>query len=179
MDILMVICAFCLILFATVSLQEKAPPLPREVIPYPVVANIEFAEGPIFDSQGNPGEPSLLEREGQGPVMRAIAEELAARGDTTKTPRTRSQSDLVSARIAVSHFLVRFHVPLCCLCADTLDLNIHDSFVGVLKPISARICVLTIFSLRLRVSGVGSWVAAKAALCPRRLWSDIRFESQG
>lgn len=28
-------------------------PLPKEVTPYPVIANIEFAEGPIFDDQGN------------------------------------------------------------------------------------------------------------------------------
>lgn len=29
------------------------PPLPRDVEPYPVVANIAFAEGPAFDSRGN------------------------------------------------------------------------------------------------------------------------------
>lgn len=31
----------------------KAPPLPGEITPYPVVANIDFAEGPIFDDKGN------------------------------------------------------------------------------------------------------------------------------
>jgi sugar lactone lactonase YvrE len=30
-----------------------APPIPREIQPYPVVANIAFAEGPIFDARGN------------------------------------------------------------------------------------------------------------------------------
>ncbi len=30
-----------------------APPLPDEVEPYPVVADIAFAEGPIFDRGGN------------------------------------------------------------------------------------------------------------------------------
>ena len=29
------------------------PPLPEKITPYPVVANIDFAEGPIFDSHGN------------------------------------------------------------------------------------------------------------------------------
>ncbi len=29
------------------------PPLPEKLEPYPVVADIEFAEGPIFDGQGN------------------------------------------------------------------------------------------------------------------------------
>jgi gluconolactonase len=31
----------------------QLPPLPEEVEPYPVVADIAFAEGPIFDAQGN------------------------------------------------------------------------------------------------------------------------------
>lgn len=30
-----------------------APPLPLDIEPYPVIANIDFAEGPIFDAQGN------------------------------------------------------------------------------------------------------------------------------
>jgi len=30
-----------------------APPLQTNITPYPVVANIEFAEGPIFDARGN------------------------------------------------------------------------------------------------------------------------------
>ena len=33
--------------------RRKAPLLPKDLQPYPVVANIDFAEGPIFDSQGN------------------------------------------------------------------------------------------------------------------------------
>jgi gluconolactonase len=33
--------------------EAGAPPLPDSVEPYPVVADIEFAEGPIFDKQGN------------------------------------------------------------------------------------------------------------------------------
>ena len=33
--------------------MPDAPPLPAEITPYPVVANIDFAEGPIFDAQGN------------------------------------------------------------------------------------------------------------------------------
>ena len=53
MAALTLISAFCLVLFATVSLQDKAPALPKEVIPYPVVANIDFAEGPIFNSRGD------------------------------------------------------------------------------------------------------------------------------
>ncbi len=32
---------------------RKAPPLPASIIPFPVVANIDHAEGPIFDAQGN------------------------------------------------------------------------------------------------------------------------------
>ena len=43
--------ALCAIALA--SLAEKAPLLPKDLQPYPVVANIDFAEGPIFDSQGN------------------------------------------------------------------------------------------------------------------------------
>jgi gluconolactonase len=30
-----------------------APPIPAEIEPYPVVAEIDFAEGPIFDAEGN------------------------------------------------------------------------------------------------------------------------------
>jgi gluconolactonase len=33
--------------------KAEAPPLPDKVEPYPVVADIAFAEGPIFDRQGN------------------------------------------------------------------------------------------------------------------------------
>lgn len=32
--------------------KTSASPLPKEVTPYPVVANIDFAEGPIFDRNG-------------------------------------------------------------------------------------------------------------------------------
>jgi len=32
---------------------KTVPPLPEKITPYPVVANIDFAEGPIFDAQGN------------------------------------------------------------------------------------------------------------------------------
>jgi len=31
----------------------EAPPIPEDIKPYPVVANIDFAEGPIFDQKGN------------------------------------------------------------------------------------------------------------------------------
>ena len=31
----------------------EAPPIPENITPYPVVANIDFAEGPIFDPKGN------------------------------------------------------------------------------------------------------------------------------
>ena len=31
----------------------EIPALPRKIVPYPVVANIDFAEGPIFDEAGN------------------------------------------------------------------------------------------------------------------------------
>lgn len=31
----------------------EAPPIPKDIAPYPVVANIDFAEGPIFDRKGN------------------------------------------------------------------------------------------------------------------------------
>ncbi|HTY22680.1 MAG TPA: SMP-30/gluconolactonase/LRE family protein [Desulfomonilaceae bacterium] len=53
MEPLMLFSAICLVLFAAVSFEDKAPALPKEITPYPVVANIEFAEGPIFDSLGN------------------------------------------------------------------------------------------------------------------------------
>lgn len=33
--------------------NQTVPPLPNELIPFPVVANIDFAQGPIFDKQGN------------------------------------------------------------------------------------------------------------------------------
>lgn len=32
---------------------KTPPPFPEKITPYPVVANIDFAEGPIFDRQGN------------------------------------------------------------------------------------------------------------------------------
>jgi gluconolactonase len=38
---------------ACAALAAPAPPLPDEVEPYPVVADIAFAEGPIFDQHGN------------------------------------------------------------------------------------------------------------------------------
>jgi len=34
-------------------LPKTPPPLPEKITPYPVVANIDFAEGPIFDGHGN------------------------------------------------------------------------------------------------------------------------------
>lgn len=34
-------------------LSERAPSLPERIDPYAVVANIDFAEGPIFDARGN------------------------------------------------------------------------------------------------------------------------------
>ena len=34
-------------------LVKTPPPLPEKITPYPVVANIDFAEGPIFDKEGN------------------------------------------------------------------------------------------------------------------------------
>ena len=49
--------ALCAIALA--SLAEKAPLLPKDLQPYPVVANIDFAEGPIFDSQGNLYFPTM------------------------------------------------------------------------------------------------------------------------
>jgi hypothetical protein len=41
----------CAIVFAILS--DEAPPLPKNLQLYFVVANIDFAEGPIFDSRGN------------------------------------------------------------------------------------------------------------------------------
>jgi gluconolactonase len=38
---------------ACAAVAAQAPPLPDKVEPYPVVADIAFAEGPIFDQQGN------------------------------------------------------------------------------------------------------------------------------
>ena len=38
---------------AVAMLANTPPPLPEKITPYPVVANIDFAEGPIFDSHGN------------------------------------------------------------------------------------------------------------------------------
>jgi len=35
------------------AVAADAPPVPRDVKPYPVVADIDFAEGPIFDAYGN------------------------------------------------------------------------------------------------------------------------------
>jgi sugar lactone lactonase YvrE len=37
----------------TKEVSKQAPPLPEKIIPYPVIANISFAEGPIFDALGN------------------------------------------------------------------------------------------------------------------------------
>ena len=33
--------------------NREIPPLPKELSPYPVVANIDYAQGPIFDKDGN------------------------------------------------------------------------------------------------------------------------------
>ncbi len=33
--------------------SNNTPPLPESLVPYPVIANIDFAEGPIFDEAGN------------------------------------------------------------------------------------------------------------------------------
>jgi sugar lactone lactonase YvrE len=38
---------------AFATLGDNPPPLPKDIQPYPVVANIEFPEGPIFDASGN------------------------------------------------------------------------------------------------------------------------------
>ncbi len=38
------------------------PPLPDKLTPYPVIANIEFAEGPIFDDHGNLYFVNYMER---------------------------------------------------------------------------------------------------------------------
>jgi len=35
------------------SLTDEALPLPKNLQPYLIVANIDFVEGPIFDSRGN------------------------------------------------------------------------------------------------------------------------------
>ena len=35
------------------SINKKIPSLPDELVPYPVVANIGFGQGPIFDKEGN------------------------------------------------------------------------------------------------------------------------------
>jgi len=32
---------------------QQPPPFPEKMVPYPVVADIDFAEGPIFDQKGN------------------------------------------------------------------------------------------------------------------------------
>jgi sugar lactone lactonase YvrE len=42
-----------LIALSVFPAQNFDPPLPAKVEPYPVVANITFAEGPAFDSKGN------------------------------------------------------------------------------------------------------------------------------
>jgi len=41
------------LLIASRSHAAQAPPLPEKIVPYPVVADIDFAEGPIFDAKGN------------------------------------------------------------------------------------------------------------------------------
>lgn len=46
-----VLCVVCL--FVVCAVAAEAPPLPESVEPYPVVADIAFAEGPIFDQAGN------------------------------------------------------------------------------------------------------------------------------
>ncbi len=53
METLIFVSALCLVLTATIGLENRAPALPKEIPSYPVVANIDFAEGPIFDSLGN------------------------------------------------------------------------------------------------------------------------------
>ena len=47
-----VLCTILVLAAASVSAAEVAP-LPESVEPYPVVADIAFAEGPIFDQAGN------------------------------------------------------------------------------------------------------------------------------
>ena len=42
-----------LLLVGALACAAQAPPLPDKAEPYPVVADIAFAEGPIFDQQGN------------------------------------------------------------------------------------------------------------------------------
>jgi gluconolactonase len=41
------------LVFAKTPDSQQPPPLPEKVNPYPIVAGIDFAEGPIFDKQGN------------------------------------------------------------------------------------------------------------------------------
>lgn len=41
------------VLLCSLACAAEAPPLPDKVEPYPVVADIAFAEGPIFDQAGN------------------------------------------------------------------------------------------------------------------------------
>lgn len=53
MNTFALLAVFGMCVLATVSLAQKEPPLPKDITPYPVVANIDFAEGPIFDSRGN------------------------------------------------------------------------------------------------------------------------------
>jgi hypothetical protein len=46
----------CLVVLGTclcATVRADVPPLPEKVEPYPVVADIAFAEGPIFDRAGN------------------------------------------------------------------------------------------------------------------------------
>ena len=45
MNVLALYSMLALCVIALASLAENAPPLPKDLQPYPVVANIDFAEG--------------------------------------------------------------------------------------------------------------------------------------
>lgn len=53
MNLLALISVLGLFAMAFAAVGDNPPPLPKEIQPYPVVANIEFPEGPIFDAHGN------------------------------------------------------------------------------------------------------------------------------
>ncbi|HOS95792.1 MAG TPA: hypothetical protein PLQ54_20965, partial [Armatimonadota bacterium] len=45
--------ALALTCWGMIAVAADVPPVPQDVEPYPVVADIDFAEGPIFDAYGN------------------------------------------------------------------------------------------------------------------------------
>jgi sugar lactone lactonase YvrE len=52
-DLLIPVPSLILVCLSLCALAAAAPPLPDKVEPYPVVGDIAFAEGPIFDRAGN------------------------------------------------------------------------------------------------------------------------------